>query len=261
MRHVVVAVIFALGFAPVAYAADDEATSIMRRSEKAHRIPFEATVSRMVLQEKGGQPRSRMMKTLTDQSTNDADKGRVQFTEPAEVKNLGLLTLEADGADGDQQWLFLPAFRKTRRIAQSDLGDRFAESDIFYEDMKRRRIDDYTFTMLPSEKVDGAECYVIESKPKAPKVIESSPYGRTLLSIRKDTLLIVAAKYFDKKDKPLKRFETSKLVQVSKTAWRANETVMTDLQRQHRTTISVVSREMLSAPPPEEFTRARLETE
>lgn len=259
MKHVI-ATLVSLA-ATAAFAADDEATAIMRKAEKAHRIPYELTTSRMVLQEKGGQPRTRIMKTWTDQSTNDADKGRVRFTEPAEVKNLGLLTLEADGAAGDQQWLFLPAFRKTRRIAQTDLGDRFAESDVFYEDMKRRRVDDYAFTMLPAEKVDGADCYVIESKPKAPKVVESSPYGRTILSLRKDTLLIVAAKYFDRTDKPLKRLETGKLVQVSKTAWRANETIITDLQRQHRTTISVQSRELLPTPPAEEFTRARLEAE
>lgn len=240
-----------------AWAGEDPA-DIMRRSEKLHSLPFEHIKSRMVLQEKDGAPRERAVESWIDDRPSGA-RLRVRFSAPADVAGTGMLSMENPGGT-DEQWLYLPAFKKTRRLGTAELGDRFVGTDFFNEDMKSREVDDYAYTMLPAEKIDGQDCYVIESKPKSAELIKESPYGKTLLWVRKDNLAIIRVRYFDRKLEPLKQLDAQKLKLVSKTAWRADETTVVDVRRKHRTTVSVTSRETTDIAA-DQFTRRALESE
>lgn len=248
--------IFALA-ATVAVAADDPA-ELMRRSEKAHTLPFEHTRARMVLQEKDGEPKERVLENWVDDRPSGY-RFRVRFTAPADVAGTGVLSLEKKG-DDDEQWLYLPAFKKTRRLGSAELGDRFVGTDFFYEDMKNRNVDDYTYTMLPAETLEGQECWVIEGKPSAPKIVKESPYGKTVAWMRKDNLAIVRVRYFDKKDQPLKQLDATKLKQITKSAWRPEETTMVDVRRKHRTTMTLLLRETADLAD-DQFSRRALESE
>lgn len=246
-----------LALACVAVAGEGP-TEIMRRSEALHRLPFEHTKSRMVLQEKDGPARERVLETWLDDRPSGG-RMRVRFGAPADVAGTGVLSLENPGGS-DEQWLYLPAFKKTRRLGDSDLGDRFVGTDFFYEDMKSRNVDDYSYTMLPAEKLDGADCWVIEGVPAGAKMIKESPYGKTIMWLRKDTLATVRVRFFDRKGQPLKQLELQKLKAVSKTAWRADETTMVDVRRKHRTNVVVLSRETTEIPD-DQFSRRALESE
>lgn len=237
--------------------AEDPAV-LMRRSEKLHNLPFEHTRSKMVLQEKGGAPRERVVETWVDDRPSSG-RVRVRFNAPADVSGTGVLSLEKPSAD-DEQWLYLPAFKKTRRLGSAELGDRFVGTDFFYEDMKSRSVDDYAYVQLADEVIEGQACHVIDATPRADEVVRESPYGKTTLWLRKDNLAVVRIRYFDRQLQPLKQFEARKLKAVSKTAWRADATSMLDVRRQHRTNVEVLERET-NPLSDDQFSRRALESE
>jgi hypothetical protein len=253
----------ALAFATILHAGDanaaEDPAALMRKSDKAHRLPYEHTIATMQLQGKDETPRERQVESWTSQDDSSGDKLRVKFHAPAEVKGTGLLSLEAKTGD-DEQWLYLPSFKKTRRVGQSELGDRFVGTDFFYEDMKRRQVSDYTYVLLREEKVDGQDCYVIESKPSAPKVVKESPYGKTEVWLRKDNLFAIRIRFFDRNQEPLKQLDATKISAVTKTAWRADATLMVDIKRKHRTLMTVTKRES-KATAEDVFSRRLLESE
>ncbi len=239
--------------AAAAGAASPDPRELMRKSDAQHRLAKEKTRATMTLQESGGPLRTRTVESLTVQDEAKGDRLRVVFLAPADVNGTTLLSSQGKNGQGDEQWLYLPAFKKTRRVGESELGDRFVGTDFFFEDMKPRQIDDYDYQLLGSEKIDGADCFVIESVPSAPKVKQESPYGKTQLWLRQDNLVVVKARFFDRQLKPLKELESLKLRQVQGNAWRADETRVTDLKRKHRTVVMVEQRDTQVAVTAETF--------
>ncbi len=243
--------------------ATESARDIADTADKRHRVAYEHTRARMTLQEKDGGNRERTVESWYANDEKIGDRLKIRFQAPADVQGTGLLSVETlgDGADrDDEQWLYLPAYKKTRRIAQAELGDRFVGTDLFYEDLKRRRLDDYTYALLPSETIEGQECWVLEVLPASAKVTKQSPYGRTMLWVRKDNYFVVRARVFDRKLQPLKQIDSSGLKQVGKVAWRADQTTVVDVTRKHRTVVTVIDREVKSAPD-DVFSRRMLEAE
>ena len=166
----VAAVLCCTGDIPPAWASKNP-LALMHESEKRHRIPdAEKWTVKMVLQKAGGKPRERVYIAIRQQDDQSGDRSRIHFTSPPNLRGTSLLTLEqrkkGKRVADDDQWLYLSAFKRPpRRLGAAELGDRFAASDIFYEDIKRRQVDDYTYKLLREEKFDGHDCYVIESKP------------------------------------------------------------------------------------------------
>ncbi len=227
-----------------ASAAEPDALSLMRESDQRHRIKEELISSSMVLQDSDGSERRRQLEFAFVQDDKAGDKTRVRFLGPAEIKGTALLSLEDGRGKSTEQWLYLPSFRKTRRIGASELGDRFVDSDIFYEDLKRRRVDDYQYKLLRTEKLADQDCFVIEAVPKDPTVAKETPYGRSQFWLRKDNLFIVKARFFDRDLKPLKETEATNLKQVTGQAWRAEQLTLVDVRRKHRTVLLVQSRKV-----------------
>ena len=120
----------------------------------------------MVLIDKSGHERARKIRSFN--KDKGEDKMRIMFfLEPADVKDTGFLTYDYDDAKkDDDQWLYLPALRKTKRIASSDKSGSFMGSDFNYSDMTRKDLDAYDFKILKEEEVRGARSWVIEATPK-----------------------------------------------------------------------------------------------
>ena len=246
-----VVVVTGLGFPA---HAEDEALALMRKGDARHRLPQERVRSRLMLQDQGGAQRMRQVEFITLDGEGRGDRLRVRFLQPADVKGTTLLSLQAPDANGgDDQWLYLPSFRKTRRVGQAELGDRFVGTDLFFEDLKRREVEDYRYRMLGSETVDGQDCYLIEATPSAPQVVKESPYGKTHLWMRKDNLFTVRVRAFDRKLQPLKEMRMGQLRKVSGNAWRADETTVIDVQRKHRTVLTVDERQTEFTLAPDTF--------
>jgi uncharacterized protein len=112
----------------------------------------------------------RLRETATYRKYYGADKYTILFYQaPKNVKDTAFLTFDySDDDREDDQWLYLPAMRKVRRISASDRGDYFLGTDLSYEDVKletRISFNDYTHTALGHDQVDGHPCILIESIP------------------------------------------------------------------------------------------------
>jgi hypothetical protein len=230
-----------------AWADKPNPKKLMEKSEARHRVAVERSQAVMVLQSNSGGKRSLSYESVAAQDDRKGDKVRVTFSSPADVRGTQLLRVENPKAKDDEQWLYLPAFKKTRRVGSAELGDRFLGSDVYFEDMKRRYVDDYSFKLIGEERVDGVDCYVIESRPAAAKVKKDSPYGKSQAWMRKDNLFVIKARHFDTRLRPLKEVRFSKLTKVSGKAWRAGRIEMVDVRRKHRTVILIKGRKLEKA--------------
>ena len=160
----------------------------------------------------------------------DKDKDTLSlmfFLSPADVEGTGFLSYDYDepGKD-DDQWLFLPALRKSKRIASGDKSGSFMGSDFNYADMTRPDLNDYTFTVQKEEMVDGQATWRIEGKPKKPETAEETGYSKSVLWVRKDNYVMVRAVRFVNKSSRMKFMQITKLEQIDG-VWVAREMQMT----------------------------------
>ncbi len=97
--------------------------------------------------------------------------------------------------------LWLPAFNKVRRISSKQKADSFMGSDMSYEDMTSRELDEYTYKLTGSEKIDDNEYYILESIPN-PEI--ESTYSKHIAWVSKSDYLVMKEESYDNADRLLK---------------------------------------------------------
>ncbi|MCF6236532.1 MAG: outer membrane lipoprotein-sorting protein [Gammaproteobacteria bacterium] len=100
----------------------------------------------------------------------------ILFTEyPADAKGAAFMrwAYDSDAGKNADQWIYLPALRKIRRVSIRDPGDAFMGSDLTYSDISLRKLDEDQHTFLRMDKRNGEEYYVVESTPKESKPLYS----------------------------------------------------------------------------------------
>lgn len=140
------------------------------------------------------------------------------YLSPRNVKDTGFLTYDYPAAEvDDDQWLYLPALRKARRISASDRGDYFLGTDFTYEDIKKEgkiETGDYHFETLGKEVIDGKEVILVESLPVDTGTARELGYGKVHTWVDPVTWLVVKARYWDVKMNDLKTLNISDIRQV-----------------------------------------------
>ena len=161
-------------------------------------------------------------------------KSLIRFTKPADVKGTGLLMWEyrKSGKDNDQ-WLYLPALKKTKRIISNQKNQSFMGSDFTYQDMGGRDIDDDTYTILGEEELFGETCFKVEAKP-----VEKGIYSRRIIWVEKERSILRKVEFFDGKDKLLKMM-TIPEVRKDGDYWTILKMVMENIQKPHKTTLEI----------------------
>jgi len=164
----------------------------------------------MTIIDKKGRERKR---TLLSQSIKFAEgtKMLMMFSAPADVRNTGMLSVDYESSDkDDDQWLYLPSLGKSTRIASSNKSGAFMGSDFSYADMTQNDIADYDYQILEENiKVDGENCWLIESRPKKEKLIKETGYIKTHSWISKNKLMPLQVKAWIKKGRKLKYLKFS----------------------------------------------------
>ncbi|HHS92136.1 MAG TPA: outer membrane lipoprotein-sorting protein, partial [Campylobacterales bacterium] len=134
----------------------------------------------MVLIDKNGNERTRDLKSYAKDFGEDEHR-TLFFKSPSDVKNTAFLTYDYDdSAKDDDQWLYLPALKKVKRIPSADKSSSFMGSDFSYFDMTDRDLEDYDFRLLKETKVYGHDAWMIESTPRNQKVIDESGYEKSI---------------------------------------------------------------------------------
>ncbi|MEA3286396.1 MAG: outer membrane lipoprotein-sorting protein [Candidatus Marinimicrobia bacterium] len=152
----------------------------------------------MTLTNKQGKSReSTIRSVIADDNRNQI----IWFLAPADDKGVAFLKIEHDDKD-DEMRLWLPAFKKVRRISSKKKADSFMGSDLSYEDMTSRALDDYTYELKGSETVEGIDCHILESTPK--KGVTRT-YKRFMTYVSKTDLVAILDEAYDMRNQLLKR--------------------------------------------------------
>ena len=131
--------------------------------------------------------------TILSKSINNSSKQILWFLNPADDKGVAFLKIEhVDKADEMRMWL--PAFKKVRRISSSKKGDSFMGSDLSYEDMTSRALDENNYKRLENDMIDGKECFVLEVVPNAEI---KSTYSKHITWVEKETLIAIKEESYD----------------------------------------------------------------
>lgn len=219
---------------PMPAGADDAAELAQKVYDRPNGRDL-TTVGRMVLTEKGHAPRIRELITYRLEKAKGETTNLIRFTEPEDIAGTGLLS--QDKANGkSEQWLYLPALDRVRRISGDRKGGRFVGSDIYYEDLQERKPIEDRYRILGNETVLGAVCDILESIPVDP---DNSVYRKRVSWIDPKTLMALRVDFYEKDDvTPSKRWWV-----VSKKKnqgyWTATDSRVIDLASGHETRLVV----------------------
>jgi len=150
----------------------------------------------MVLTNKNGKTRNSKIRSY---SKDENKKQILWFLAPAEDKGFAYLKIEHEDKNDDMK-LWLPNFKKIRRISSRKKSESFMGSDMSYEDMSSRELNEYTYSITGSGTIEGKDCYILESIPNGIK----TEYSKHISWITKDSYLPLKEESFDKNGKLLK---------------------------------------------------------
>ncbi len=187
----------------------------------------------MTLINRSGSQRVRKIKQFT-KDMGDVEKSIMFFLAPADVKNTSFMSWAYDTDKSDDQWIYLPALKKTKRISSDSKSDYFMGSDFTYDDLGDRKLEDDTHKFLREETMDGVDCYVVESIP----VDEDYMYSKTLVWVNKSNFIGVKKEYYDEDEDLLKILSIKDSEEISG-IWVITKSEMKNVQKNHRTTIGL----------------------
>lgn len=197
-------------------AQDLTARDIMQKNFSVSRVADMFMKNKLTLFNASGQTRLRITNGNSKLQKNEIDYFRmIRFVEPADVKGTGVLTIEHSGGD-DDVWIYLPALKKSRRIASSEKSSSFMGTEFSYADILSPKVDDYTHKVLRSEQFNGIDCYVVESIPVSAKVEDETGYSKKISWIRKDNFIENKVEYYDKAKNILKTMVTDLITEIDK---------------------------------------------
>lgn len=154
----------------------------------------------MIIENARGNQRVREIKQYV-KNFGDLEKKIMFFNAPADVRNTSFMNWSySEGNRGDDQWIYLPALKKVKRISSDSKSDYFMGSDFTYDDLGDRQPLEDTHTLLREETLDGQETYVVESIPKD----EEYMYSRTVTWIVKDSWIGLKKEFYDEDEDLLK---------------------------------------------------------
>jgi hydrophobe/amphiphile efflux-3 (HAE3) family protein len=183
------------------------------------------------------------------------------YTDPANIRGTGFLTYDyADPSVDDDQWLYLPALRKIRRISASDRGDYFLGTDFTYEEIKKEQkveLSDYRFETMGTATVDGVECIVVRGTPVSESVAEELGYGRVKWRIDPEMWMPRLSDYWDTNGNHLKTIHTRTIERIDG-IWTAMEIHVRNHKTGHRTLLTYGEVDYEASVPDRLFEQARL---
>ncbi len=173
----------------------------------------------MQLIDKNGHKRIRNLKTFAKDKGEDEWKISF-FLSPSDVKNTSFLTYDYKSENkDDDQWMYLPALKKVKRIPSSDKDSSFMGSDFSYSDMTKPDLNDYKFSIIKDttikRKSGEVAVWKILVSPKTQKIIDETGYLKYEVYVRKDSYMRVRAKYYLKKSSRLKYLDVKKIEKIN----------------------------------------------
>lgn len=169
----------------------------------------------MLLRNKHSEESTRSLSTRVLEQESDGDKSLVVFDKPADIDGTALLTF-SHKTGNDDQWLYLPALKRVKRISSSNKSGPFVGSEFAYEDLSSQEIEEYSYRYLRDETLDGVPMFVVEQYPTDPK----SGYTRQVTWRDQQEYRLYRVDFYDRKDALLKTLTLSGYEQFLGRFWR-----------------------------------------
>ena len=230
MKKTVISIlIFSLGVLSVtAQSLEERGLEIARAADKADQ-GFESAVVelKMTLKNKNGQTSERSLSNRILELTEDGDKSLIVFNSPKDVKGTATLTY-THKIGADDQWLYLPAVKRVKRISSNNKSGPFVGSEFAYEDLSSQEVEKYSYKFL---KEEGSMLFV-EQDPVDPK----SGYTRRIATYNKDKgYRLEKVEFYDRKNALLKTLTYSDYKLYKNKFWRASTMNMINHQSNKET--------------------------
>jgi len=183
------------------------------------------------------------------------------YTAPANIKDTAFLTWDYPEADrDDDQWLYLPAVRKIRRVSSSDRGDYFLGTDLTFEDLKREgkgNLEEFEHERKTVEEVDGVSCIVVEGLPISDEIARELGYGRVLSYVDPETWMIRRSEFWDPNGNPLKTIHSEGIEEIDG-FWTATRIHVQNHKTGHQTRLIFTEVDYVTAVDDSWFETSRL---
>ena len=177
----------------------------------------------MTLRTKRGQESNREMRLKVMEVSDDGDRSVFVFDRPRDVKGTAFL-VHAHKDGPDDQWLYLPALKRVKRISSANQSGSFMGSEFSYEDLGAAEVEKFTHRYLRDEPCGELECIVLERIPLS----EESGYSRQLVWLDKDELRSMQIQYFDLREAHFKTMVMEDYAQYLDRFWRSSRITMTN---------------------------------
>ncbi len=179
----------------------------------------------MVLISPKGEKTTREVRMQYLEGKEAGDKSLSIFDSPKDVQGTSFLSF-SHALESDEQWLYLPALKRVKRIASANKSGPFMGSEFAFEDLSSSEIEKYTYEYLRDETIDNKDCYVVRNFPQ----YEHSGYSHRDVWIDKKHYRVLRIEYSDRKAQLLKTLEQHGHKQYLDKYWRADKFHMVNHQ-------------------------------
>jgi len=227
---------FKAGLTAVVFALVSHSTMAFDAAEQGLTISKEAKLRdlgwadsssdmQMVLRNTQGQESIREIKIKSLEQKSDGDKSLTIFNQPRDVKGTAFLSF-SHPVGADDQWLYLPALKRVKRISSRNKSGPFMGSEFSFEDLSSFEIEKYGYKYLGDEQINGLDSFMVEQYP----VDENSGYTRRIVWLDKAEYRVQKIDFYDRKNSLLKTLTYNNYQQYLNKYWRADNAHMLNHQ-------------------------------
>lgn len=224
-------IVFATGVA--ATTTTEQGFEIAARSDRSDVGFGDSRVElQMILQNAAGQQSTRTLKIATLEKPDESvgDKSLVLFDTPRDIEGTALLS-HARILDPDDQWLYLPALKRVKRISSSNKSGPFVGSEFAFEDFTAIELNKFDYTYIGTEVCGDFVCDVLERQPR----YENSGYSKQISWVDQQVFQIRKVEFYDRRGDLLKVLELGDYRQYDNGVWRAHKLRMENVQTRKKT--------------------------
>lgn len=219
----------------LAQSPEQKGYDIAAKSDRSDRgFKDSEAVMEMILTTRSGKSSSRKLsqKTLEIPDESVGDKSIIVFSSPRDIKNTALLS-HSKMTDPDDQWLYLPALKRVKRISSVNKSGPFVGSEFAFEDFTSLELNKYSYKWLKEEAYDGKTCDVIERYPK----YEHSGYTKQISWIDQKFSQVRKVEFYNRRGALMKTLELKDYKRYAKKFWRAHLLEMANHQTGKKTSL------------------------
>ena len=207
----------------------------------------------MTLRNRQGQESKREVKNRNLEVTGDGDKALSIFNSPRDIKGTAFLSF-THAKIPDEQWLYLPALKRVKRISSNNKSGPFMGSEFAYEDISSQEVEKYTYKWIRDEPLDGRDSFVIERFP----TYKHSGYTKQVAWVDKEMYQPLKIVFYDRKGSMLKTLTYKNYKQYLDKYWRPGEMEMVNHITKKSTTLYWTNYEFQTGLTDRDFDRNAL---